>query len=288
MRSTFWIGRVLRSTVAWSGRLRGTPSSRMSTWVEDDPRMLTDVSEPGPPLSLIRTSGRIRRTSATLSAPSLAISSAVITLTEAGVVDGSCGRLPATSTSGSSKVGGVGAAGAAGALGGGGGDAGSAGAVGGNAGVAGAAGGAAGGGAAGGGSGAAGGVWVRPGRPATRVKIRAKSGASSVQEADRAEIPWGSRAMGPSLRLRCHAKKTGPRKRHGDHSGARPQAYFPFSRRPPYAIGWAGFLAPDPRCSPPSRSSQWRSGEQLPVTVAGPRRLCSSARGRGPRTAVTV
>src|SRR5207302_3765618 len=161
MRSTFWIGRVLRSTVAWSGRLRGTPSSRMSTWVEDDPRMLTDVSEPGPPLSLIRTSGRIRRTSATLSAPSLAISSAVITLTEAGVVDGSCGRLPATSTSGSSKVGGVGAAGAAGALGGGGGDAGSAGAVGGNAG---AAGGAAGGGAAGGGSGAAGGVWVRPGR----------------------------------------------------------------------------------------------------------------------------
>src|SRR5207302_1927203 len=139
MRSTFWIGRVLRSTVAWSGRLRGTPSSRMSTWVEDDPRMLTDVSEPGPPLSLIRTSGRIRRTSATLSAPSLAISSAVITLTEAGVVDGSCGRLPATSTSGSSKVGGVGAAGGAGGPGG-------AGAAGDGAGVAGAAGGGGGGG----------------------------------------------------------------------------------------------------------------------------------------------
>src|SRR5207302_4050303 len=118
MRSTFWIGRVLRSTVGWSGRLRGTPSSRMSTWVEDDPRMLTDVSEPGPPLSLIRTSGRIRRTSAMLSAPSLAISSAVITLIEAGVVDGSCGRLPATSTSGSSKAGGVGAAGGAGGPGG--------------------------------------------------------------------------------------------------------------------------------------------------------------------------
>src|SRR6266480_2972018 len=83
--------------------------------------MLTDVKEPGPPLSLIRTSGRIRRTSATLSAPSLAISSAVITLTEAGVVDGSCGRLPATSTSGSSKVGGVGAGGGGGGGRGGGG-----------------------------------------------------------------------------------------------------------------------------------------------------------------------
>src|SRR6266513_1797961 len=124
--------------------------------------MLTDVKEPGPPLSLIRTSGRIRRTSATLSAPSLAISSAVITLTEAGVVDGSCGRLPATSTSGSSKVGGVGA-------GGGGGEAGGAGTVGGGAGVAGAAGVAGDAGAAGGGSGVAGGAWARPGRPATRV-----------------------------------------------------------------------------------------------------------------------
>src|SRR5205807_3984609 len=247
--------------------------------------MLTDVKEPGPPLSLTRTSGRIRRTSATLSAPSLAISSAVITLTEAGVVDGSCGRLPATSTSGSSKVGGVGAAGAAGALGGGGGDAGSAGAVGGNAGVAGAAGGAAGGGAAGGGSGAAGGVWVRPGRPATRVKIRAKSGASSVQEADRAEIPWGSRAMGPSLRLRCHAqKKPAPGRGTGTTAALDRKRTFPSAEghrtRSAGQASWLRILA----ASPPSRSSQWRSGEQLPVTVAGPRRLCSSARVRGLRT----
>src|SRR5437899_12361876 len=78
----------------------------MSTWVDAEPRMLTVVSEPGPPLSLIRSSGRTRRTSATVNAPNRAISSAVTTLIDAGVVDGSCGRLPATSTSGSSNVGG--------------------------------------------------------------------------------------------------------------------------------------------------------------------------------------
>src|SRR6516162_2336283 len=109
MWSTFWIGRVLRSTVAWSGRLSGTPSSRMSTSVEEEPRMLTVVSEPGPPEPLILSSGSTRRASATVRTPSRAISSAEIMLIEAGVVDGNCGRLPATSISGSSKVGGEGA-----------------------------------------------------------------------------------------------------------------------------------------------------------------------------------
>src|SRR5438309_1960794 len=164
----------------------------MSTWVDEEPRMLTVVVEPGPPLSLIRSSGKTRRASATLNAPSLAISSAVITLIEAGVVDGSCGRLPATSSSGSSKVGG-GGAGGAGTVGG--------------AGAAGVAGGA---GAAGGGSGVAGGGWPLAGRPATRVKVRAKSGASTFQDTDRAEIPRDSRTMGPSLRLRCQGQKNRP------------------------------------------------------------------------------
>src|SRR6266480_1574122 len=169
--------------------------------------MLTDVREPGPPLSLIRTSGRIRRTSATLSAPSLAISSAVITLTEAGVVDGSCGRLPATSTSGSSNVGG-----------------------------------------AGGGSGVAGGGWVWAGRPVTRMKVRARSGASSFQDTDRAEMPRDSRAMGPSLRLRCHAqKKPAPERGTGTTAALNRQRTFPSAEghrtRSAGQVSWLRILA---------------------------------------------
>ncbi len=101
MRSTFWIGNVLRSTDCWSGRLRGTPSRRTSTRVDASPRTLTVVSAPAFPVPLTSTSGSTRSTSATVSAPIAAISSEVMTLTEAGVVERSCGRFPATSTSGS-------------------------------------------------------------------------------------------------------------------------------------------------------------------------------------------
>src|SRR5215472_4104244 len=69
--------------------------------------MLIVVSEPGPPLLRRNTSGSTRSASATVSAPIAAISSAVTTLIAAGVVAGSWGRRPATSTSGSSNVGGL-------------------------------------------------------------------------------------------------------------------------------------------------------------------------------------
>ncbi len=70
--------------------------------------------------------------------------------------------------------------------------------------------------------------------------------------------------------------KTSPMKNTG--TDAAPQAYFPFSRRSPYAIGWAGFLTPDPHRSAPSRLPSGDLVERLPVTVAGPCRLCSVPR----------